>query len=229
MDGGVRRRPPRRRRIAAAVLVAALVLPAASSGAGLFRKKGPYRKGQVVAFTGQVADAGGRTLGGATVMLEVSHTSFRLEKMSRETSDTLRQPVTADGSGNYRVDWRWDRFYNTFALVVALKVREDGADKYEVFHRLEITGRVTGGNPVEVPLVLEDTAAFDELRAFLGSVDSDDEKRVYQEMGRPDRIDAGEAHYDPDQSWWYFAAGKVYRFRDGKLDQVVPFEPIDEE
>ncbi len=229
MDGGIRTRPRRAPRIAAAGLVAALVLPAASPGAGLFRKKSPYRKGQVVAFTGQVADSTGRALGGATVMLEVSRTSFRLESLSRETSNTLQMPVAADGGGNYRIDWRWDRFYNTFALVVALRVRENGADTYEVFHRLEITDRVAGGNPVETPLVLADAAAYDELRAFLDSVESDDAKRVYREMGRPDRIDTGEADYDPDHSWWYFEAGKVYRFRDGKLDQVVPFEPIAEE
>lgn len=229
MDGGITAPPPRRWRIAAAALVAALAAAAAAPGDGIFRKKGPYREGQVVAFTGQVTDSSGRALGGSTVMLEVAHTSFRLEKWSRETSDSLRQPVTADESGRYRVDWRWDRYYNSFALVVALKVREDGTDKYEVFHRLEITDRVTGGNPVEVQLVLDDTTAFDDLRAFLAGVDSDDEKRVYQEMGRPDRIDTGEAHYDPDQSWWYFGAGKVYRFREGRLDQVVPFEPIEDE
>jgi hypothetical protein len=38
------------------------------------------------------------------------------------------------------------------------------------------------------------------------------------------------AHYDPDQSWWYFDAGKVYRFREeGKLDAVVAFDPVPSE
>jgi hypothetical protein len=27
-------------------------------------------------------------------------------------------------------------------------------------------------------------------------------------------------------SWWYFETGRVYRFRDGRLQQVVPFDPV---
>ncbi len=41
-------------------------------------------------------------------------------------------------------------------------------------------------------------------------------------MGRPDRFD-GEGE---TAAWWYFEAGKVYRFRAGALEQVEHFEPI---
>ncbi|HEX9737078.1 MAG TPA: hypothetical protein VGG06_34370 [Thermoanaerobaculia bacterium] len=230
MDGGVKALA------AVALAVAGLGLPLAASALPFF-DKGPYRKGDPVVVSGQVTDAAGRALGGVTVLLEVSRHAFRLSRLGRETTGTLRLPFTADEAGRYRIDWRWDPYYNGFALLVALPVREApsggiggestaGRDGYEVFHRREITAEVDGGSPVSVGLVLPDAAGYDALRAFLASLTSEDEKRVYRELGRPDRVDAGQAHYDPDRTWWYFAAGRAYRFRDGRLDQVVRFEPI---
>ena len=91
MDGGVRRR-----RIALASLLVALAWPVLEAAALPFVRKGPHRKGDVVTISGQVSDASGRTLGGVTVLLEVSHRSFRLKTFSRETSDTLQVPATAE-------------------------------------------------------------------------------------------------------------------------------------
>lgn len=210
----------------AAALVAAWALPA--EGAFPFHKE-PYRKGQTVTMYGRVSDAEGHSLGEVTVLLEVSRRAFRWTKLRRETGNELTVPVTAGADGSYRIDWRWDPFYNLLALAVALPVREDGHETFEVFYRLDVTQWLAGASPVEIALVVPDTAALEELRAFLASIDSADEKRVYREMGRPDRIDRGVADYDPDRSWWYFEAGKVYRFRKGKLDAVVAFEPVPSE
>ena len=212
--------------VATVTLVLALAAPRTALDALPFFKKGPYRKGDPVVIHGQVTDASGRALGGVTVLLEVSRSAFRLRRLGRETTGTLQVPTTADDAGRYRLDWRWDPYYNELALLVALPVREAGRDTYEIFLRREITAEVRGGSPVEVALVLPDTAAYDALRAFLASLTSDDEKRVYREMGRPDRVDRARAHYDPDRTWWYFAAGKAYRFRGGRLDEVVRFEPV---
>lgn len=233
MDGGVKtkRFRPAALVLALAVLalaVLALAQPIPAEGKWPFQK-GPYRKGQVVTVHGRATDAVGHSLGEVTVLLEISRSAFRWSQMRRETGNDLTVPVRADADGRYRIDWRWDPFYNRFALAVALPVREDGREAFEVFYRLEITQWLLNANPVEIGLVLPDTAALDELRAFLGSLDSEDEKRVYREMGRPDRVDEGVAHYDPDRSWWYFKAGKVYRFREGKVDAVVAFDPVPSE
>jgi len=225
------------RAMPAVALAVALAMPTAALEALPFFNKGPYRKGDPVTLSGQVTDAAGRALGGVTVLLEVSRNVFHLRRLGRETTGTLRLPAVADDAGRYRLDWRWDPYYNELALLVALPVRTApsggtegestaGRDGYEVFYRREITAEVGGGSPVEVALVLPDATAYDALRTFLASLTSADEKRVYQEMGRPDRVDVAQAHYDPDRTWWYFAAGKAYRFRDGRLDQVVRFEPI---
>lgn len=223
MDGGVRAK--RRQLATTAALVLALALPARAEGAWPFRK-GPYSKGQVVTIQGRVSDAQGRALGEVTVLLEVSRRAFRWTKLRRETGNELTVPVAADGDGNYRIDWRWDPFYNLFVLAVALPVRKAGGETFEVFYRLDVTRWIVAANPVEIGLVLPDTAGLEELRAFLDSIDSEDEKRIYRKMGRPDRVDEGKEHYDPDRSWWYFEAGKVYRFRDGQLDAEVAFEPV---
>lgn len=226
MDGGVK--------LAALAVAGLLVLPA-SSGAFPGRPKGPYQKGQIVAVSGQVTTSDGRPLPGVTVLLSASRKAFSLKKFRRQTGTALQMPATVDGDGRYQLNLRWDPYYNTFELAVALEVRkggrdvhEGGRDVHEVYHRQDITRQVMQASPVGIPLVVQGSAAIEELRTFLGSLKSDDEKRIYQEMGRPDRIDVGQIHYDPDRSWWYFRAGKVYRFREGKLDEVVPFEPVSE-
>lgn len=226
MDGGLIRGPsPRLRRMAIALVAASLALPAFGE-LPFFHHKEPYRKGQMVTVRGQVIGARGRPLAGVSVLFEASRNAFRLKKLRREVSDTLQVPAVADDDGRFSFDWRWDPYYNVFALAVALPVRQGGRETYETFYRLEITGQVTRANPLDVGLVLPDTAATAELRAFLESVKSDDEKRVFQEMGWPDRVDTGKTDYDPDRSWWYFEAGEVYRFRDGKLDRVDHFDPV---
>ena len=64
------------------------------------------------------------------------------------------------------------------------------------------------------------------MRDFSASIDSDDERRIYAEMGNPDRVQRTIAADHEEVSWWYFQSGKAYRFKDGVLEQVVHFEPI---
>jgi hypothetical protein len=45
-------------------------------------------------------------------------------------------------------------------------------------------------------------------------------------MGKPDRIRNVQYPRHLESSWWYFESGRVYRFRDGRLEQVVPFDPV---
>ncbi len=185
-----------------------------------------YRTGDPVTVTGQVTDAGGRPLAEVEVLLEVSRRTFKLRSFRREKRDTLRVPTTTDQDGRYSIVWRWDGYYNTFELAVGMAVRKGGREDVEVFTRVDVTESMKGGSPVVVPLVVDDTSYLDSLREFLTGLESDDELRIYREMGRPDRIDTGESSVDPDRSWWYFEAGKVYRFRGGELQQVTHFEPV---
>ncbi|HVR28057.1 MAG TPA: carboxypeptidase-like regulatory domain-containing protein [Thermoanaerobaculia bacterium] len=56
---------------------------------------------------------------------------------------------------------------------------------------------------------------------------SADQRRIYEEMGKPDRVDRLELSKDAEEvAWWYFERGRSYHFRDGRLEQVVEFDPV---
>jgi hypothetical protein len=73
---------------------------------------------------------------------------------------------------------------------------------------------------------VEDTSFLDALTGFLASLDSADERRVYELLGRPDAVDTVRYGDRVEDSWWYFAAGKVVRLRDGVLVDETAFEPV---
>jgi len=195
------------------------------------------RKGDHVLFSGQVSDADGKPVANVTVLLELSRTSFSLRHFKQVKKNTLRIPVTATVDGHYLHDWRWDGYYNTFELAVAVPSsrigrRSGGSDDYEVLHRLDVTERVrldappagdAGDLVVVTPLLVDKGGDLGWLRRLLAGTASGEEIRVLREMGRPDRADA---HRDGASAWWYFEAGKVYRFRGGALEQVEDFESI---
>ena len=98
----------------------------------------------------------------------------------------------------------------------------DVGKEFDVVRRFEITQPVMQGGPVEVPLVIEDVTYLEWLRRFSDGSASAEETRVYLDLGRPDRLDfTGER-----AAWWYFAAGKVYRFAAGALEEVESFDPV---
>ena len=194
-----------------------------------------HRKGDHVLFSGQVTDAGGEPVGNVTVLLELSRNSFSWRRLKKVKRNTLRIPVTATVDGQYLHDWRWDGYYNTFELAVAIPRSGAGApagDDYEVLHRTDVTATVLAGKrpqgtdrsiPVVTPLVVEGVGDLGWLRRLLGGKAGAEENRIFGEMGRPDRVDADDGGAS---AWWYFEAGKVFRFRDGALEQVEHFEPI---
>ena len=216
MDGGLKPRPAAASLAAGAWLLALWTLAASAGGA-------TYGKGDTVTISGRVTDSEGAPVDGVTVLLEVSRTSFSWRKFRKVTGNTLQIPVISGADGRYRHDWRWDGYYNTFALVVALPVPARGGEELEALRRFEITQPVMQGSPVDVPLMIEDVRYLGWLRRFSDGRASAEEKRVYRELGRPDRIDfaGGDA-----AAWWYFAAGKVYRFAQGVLEEVETFDPV---
>ncbi len=202
-------------------LAVALLWPA-----GIAQAAAPYSKGDHVLFSGQVQSTEGEAVGNVTVLLELSRTSFSLRRFKQVKKNTLQIPVVATVGGQYLHDWRWDGYYNTFELAVGLPRKQGGRDDFEILYRTEITDSVQKGGPVVTPLVIGEDATLDWLRRLLDGTAGDEERRVFQEMGRPQRYDRVD---DGSSAWWYFEAGKVYRFRDGVLEQVEHFEPIKSE
>lgn len=202
----------------AAALAVCLAAPAAEAG--------PYRDGDPVVVTGLVTDRDGAPLADLRVVLEVSRTTFNLLELRRTQRETTRVAARTDANGEYTVRWPWDRFYNTFELLVGVPVRRADGDGLSVFERVDITRRVLQGSPAVVTVTVEDTERLARLREFLDTIRSADQRRTYQDMGQPDRVQTVAYPDRREVSWWYFGAGRVYRFRDGELERVDRFEPV---
>lgn len=190
---------------------------------------GPYQAGEHVQFTGIVSDAEGRPLAGVHVAVEASRSYFSLRELRRAEKDTRRVSAVTNGLGEYAIDWPWDGYYNRFEVVAGVPVRKGRQERLEVLERSSVTERVLAGSPVVSALVIKNRAFVDKLREFVASIASADERRVYEDMGTPDdvkRINYAGMPAHSEASWWYFDTGKVYRFRDGRLQQVDNFDPV---
>jgi hypothetical protein len=186
-----------------------------------------YDQGQRIQVTGIVADRTGRPLEGIRVTLEASRSYFSVRQLRRTSADDVRRvSALTNASGEYTVEWPWDSYFNHFELVSGVPVRKGREDRIEELAREDVTKRVLAGSPVVVSPVIENTKFLDSLRQFLAMVRSTDEQRTYEEMGRPDKVQRLEYPDHVEDSWWYFESGRVYRFRDGRLEQVVPFTPV---
>jgi hypothetical protein len=184
---------------------------------------GAYQKGEPVQFTGLVTDGGGTPIANVQVILEASRNKFSYRKLRRSRVDDFRVSGTTNSSGEYRIRWPWNEYYNGFELLVAIPVRRKDGEHLRVLLRRDISEQALTGSPVVTPLVVEDTTFLETFRRFLAALDSDDEKRVYQEQGRPDKVEEPRAG---EGAWWYFDRGKVYRFENGRLTKVDSFDPI---
>lgn len=186
-----------------------------------------FPQGEKIEFTGIVSDRQGTPLEGVQVVLEASRSTFNLRRLRRVEEETRRLQAVTTAGGSYTVSWPWDSFFNHFELAVGIPVRKPGGERFQELARLDVTDRLRGGTPVVSALVVENRKLLDTLRTFLSSLKSADERRVYEEMGKPDevkRTNYSDTSYEA--SWWYFELGKMYRFKDGRLAQVVPFDPV---
>jgi len=187
-----------------------------------------YDQGQRIQVTGVVADSQGQPLQGIRVVLEVSRTYFSIRNLRRTADpDVRRVSTTTDARGNYTLEWPWDNYFNHFEVVAGVPVRtKGGGERLEELARQDVTRRVLAGSPAVVSVTVENRQFLDNLRQFLASIQTEDQRKVYQEMGKPDRIRNVQYPSHLEASWWYFESGRVYRFRDGRLEQVVPFDPV---
>jgi hypothetical protein len=204
-----------------ALLAASALLVAAPSQAVR------YAQGERIQVTGIVSDAEGKPLEGIRVVFEASRNTFDVRQLRRTSKDVRRLAATTDAKGTYTIDWIWDAYFNHFELAAGVMVRRAKVgETLEELDRSNITRQVGSGSPVVAAVVIHNRRVIDRFRDFLASVKSADEQRVYQEMGKPDRVERVQYPGSVEVSWWYFEAGRAYRFRDGRLEQVVPFDPV---
>jgi hypothetical protein len=186
-------------------------------------------QGDRVQITGAVTDSQGRPLSDVRVSFEATRTYFSVRQLQRtQTEEVRRVTAVTDAGGQFTLQWPFDNYFNHFELVVGVPVRKARKETLVELAREDITRRFQGGSPVVVSLVVQSKNAqfVTKLRDFVASVRSDDERKVYDEMGRPDKVERVQYPGRTEVSWWYFDAGRVYRFQDGHLEQVVPFEPV---
>jgi hypothetical protein len=189
----------------------------------------PYLDGDRVQFTGLVTDAAGKPLPGVQVALEAAHKYISWRELRRATKDVRRVSATTDARGEYTIEWPWDDYYDHFEVLAGVSVRHGREESLQALERVDVTERVDAGSPVVSAIVVHNRALVDRVREFVASVESADERRVYEEMGTPDdvkRMNYAGRPREGEVSWWYFEAGKVFRFRNGRLEQVDRFEPV---
>lgn len=210
-------------RIAVVAALAALIALAGAAAAT------PYDNDERVLFKGVVSDPAGRPVPGVQVVLEAGRRYLSLRQLRRAEKDIRRVSALTDARGEYTIEWPWDAYFNHFEILAGVSVRHGKEESFEVLEREDVSERVLAGSPVISPLVIHNRGFVDRLRDFVASVQSADQRRIYQEMGVPDdvkRVEVAGSREEAEVSWWYFAAGKVFRFRAGRLDQVERFDPV---
>ncbi len=177
--------------------------------------------GDPVAISGKVTDTGGRTLGGVRVVFEASRKSLR-----RGENEVRRVAGTTDAGGAYTISWPWDPYFNRFEIQAGVAIRRGKEEKFEVFERQSLSARQMESGPVVVPVIIREGERLAKLRSFEAQIRTDDERRVYAELGQPEEVRIVEYPGLRESTWWYFELGRAYRFEAGRLVQVIPFDPI---
>lgn len=185
-----------------------------------------YKQGDAVTLTGLVSDAQGAPLAGVRVVFEASRSYFSFRQLRRDDKDLRKVTATTDAHGAYTIVWPWDSYFNRFAIVAGVPYKLRGGEALEELDRQDVTRPISGGSPVVVSVVVKSREFLDHFRAFLDSIRTEDQRKVYDELGKPDKIQNVQSPGSLESSWWYFEIGRVYRFRDGRLEQVVPFDPV---
>lgn len=177
--------------------------------------------GDPVAISGKVTDTGGRPLVGVRIVLEASRKSLR-----RGENEVRRVAASTDAGGSYTISWPWDPYFNRFEIQAGVAIRRGKEEKFELFERQSLSARQMESGPVVVPLIIREGERLAKLRSFEAQVRTDDERRVFAELGQPEEVRIVEYPGLRETTWWYFELGRAYRFEAGRLVQVIPFDPI---
>lgn len=191
-----------------------------------------YADGERIEVTGRVTDPGGNALGGLEVLFVASQEKFDLRTLGKTTRRSATVRTRTDEAGNYALSWAWDRYYNAFELVVGVQVQTAEGDELRPLERIDLTARVEAGSPVIAAVAVEASGYVSTRNRFLETVRSAAERRVLESWGEPDSIErvlyegrGGEADRT-ENTWWYFASGKCFTFRDGVLAEEFDFDPV---
>ena len=217
--------PTARRRLPALAVTALLVALAGSLPAAAARS--PYAQGDEVLFTGIVTNPAGLPIPGLQVTLEASRAAFNFRSLGRVRENATRLATVTDERGEFSLPWRWDDYYNRFDLLVEVSVRTAEGESLVELQRVDLSRRTNQGSPVVSAIQLADTDLVDSKREFLAALESDDERKVYEQAGMPERTDRVRFPNYEEVTWWYFRHGRAYRFHDGTLRQVIPFDPVE--
>ncbi len=213
-----------RTRLSIVVALLALPLAVAVPEATLARSKSSSARVEIV---GRVSDSAGQPIEGLEVALNAARRTFSFRRLSMENRDPMRLATETDAEGSYRLEWVTDPAYNRLDLEVGFYLRKGQEEVFELLHTVDIGLRIVDGGPVVVPVVIDDTVLLEDYREFLASVQTVDEKRVFEATGRPDRISRSQDADRTTIKWWYFDFGKVYSFEDGTLVEVSDFDPVE--
>ena len=181
-------------------------------------------RGTPMAVGGRVLDTDRTPISRIVVLLEAAR-GVTNDEGKTELTDRLQLPTTTDDDGTFAFEWRWDPFYDKFHLAAALPIRQGGHQTFEVLYRKEISEAMPLGGIVNEELMLPESAELVWLRRVLAPGAAEDERRIFEELGRPDRYDSPKRDGE-SSAWWYFTSGRVYRFLEGRLEQVQHFDPI---
>jgi hypothetical protein len=219
----MRRPPPQPLRWLTAAVLLGVAFPAAGTA---------YSEGEEIQFTGLVVDAAGRPVPQATVLLEAFRVQWSFHGLNRADRgrvavDGVTRRVQTDDAGRFTLDWTWHDYYNRFELAAGVMLREPGGERFRELARVDLGRRVDEGSPVVTTLTIADAALVAAAHAFAAALETNDERRVYEQLGQPEQVATFERPDYQETTWWYFRLGKAYRFEDGRLVQVVPFDPVE--
>ncbi len=194
--------------------------------------RAPYAEGEEIEITGTVTDAAGRPVPGATVLLEAwrvewSFRAINLTDRGRTAVEGVTRRTETDAAGRFSLDWPWHDYYNRFELAAGFTAGATGAERFRELARVDLRPRITEGTPVVANLSIAEAAAASAADRFADALTTADERRVYDQLGSPERIATFDRPEVQEVTWWYFRLGKAYRFEDGRLVQVVPFDPVE--
>lgn len=198
------------------LLAAGLAAPAAAD----------HEQGTRVEVTGLVTDPDGQPLSDVRVVLRQVRETFDVFKFRRTDERTTPISTTTNARGEYTITFPYDDFYNRFELVAGVPVRGPQGERLSELAMSEITRRIQRNETVVATLVVENAAFVTSLREFLAEIDTADERRIYTEDGRPDKVEITNFPDRTEAAWWYFATGRVHRFVDGRLQRTERFDPV---
>lgn len=187
----------------------------------------PPENGDRVWVAGQVTDARGAPVVGIPVVFEAFRSSFNLRRFERREKDFRRVETVTDERGRYRLEWLWDDYFNRFRVGVAVHHAPGEEPRFLEHEDTGLGRRLEASGSAIVPLVIENVELLDAIRRFEATLESDDQRRIYRQLGYPDEVQTVELSSGREATWWYFRRGEVYRFADGRLQDVEKFEPVE--